>query len=115
MQAIKNIGFPQIIELLGDRILRGIYHEGERIPSVRDLAVELQVAPNTVVRAYERLSDQEIIYTQRGIGYFVAPGALERVRTARRRLFHEETIPQLLSLVNLLGISQEELRRELGL
>ena len=55
MNMTKNIGFSYIIELVAERILDGEYTEGERIPSVREMAVLMQVAPNTVVHAYERL------------------------------------------------------------
>ena len=111
----KNIGFGYIIELVAERILDGEYTEGQRIPSVREMAVLMQVAPNNVVHAYERLGAQGLIHTQRGIGFFVSPGALELVRQQRRRLFHEETIPRLKRIVAQLGITDEELRQELGL
>ena len=115
MNQTKNIGFSYIIEMVAERILDGEYTEGQRIPSVREMAVLMQVAPNTVVHAYERLGAQGLIHTQRGIGFFVSPGALELVRQQRRRLFHEETIPRLKRIVAQLGITDEELRQELGL
>ena len=55
----KNIGFGYIIELVAERILDGEYTEGQRIPSVREMAVLMQVAPNTVVHAYERLGARD--------------------------------------------------------
>ena len=113
--AFSNVGFAHIIDYINEGVLTGRFTEGERIPSVRDMAELMQVAPNTVVHAYERLGAQGLIHTQRGIGFFVSPGALELVRQQRRRLFHEETIPRLKRIVAQLGITDEELRQELGL
>lgn len=115
MAYLANVGFTHIIDYVCEGVLSGRYAEGERIPSVRDMAVLMQVAPNTIVHAYDKLSEREIIYTQRGVGFFISPGAREAIRTERRRLFHEETIPEIRREIELLGISPEELRTWLRL
>ena len=53
--------------------------EEERIPSVREYAATVEVNANTVVRTYDYLQGQEIIYNKRGIGYFVSAGAKDRI------------------------------------
>ena len=65
--------FMQIYDLLCDKVLRGEIKTDEQIPSVRELAVELEVNPNTVRRTIERLLQQEIIYSKRGKGNFPCP------------------------------------------
>lgn len=115
MAYLANVGFTHIVDYITEGVLTGRFTEGERIPSVRDMAVLMQVAPNTVVHAYDKLSEKEIIYTQRGVGYFISLGAGEAIRTERRQIFHEETIPQLRREMELLGISREELRQWLAL
>ena len=59
--------FIQIAERICDRVLSGNYKADSRIPSVRELAVEMEVNPNTVMRSFERLQANEIIYNKRGI------------------------------------------------
>lgn len=115
MAYLGNVGFTHIIDYICEGVLTGRFVEEGRIPSVRDMAVLMQVAPNTVVHAYEKLSAKQIIYTQRGVGYFITPGALEAIRAERRKLFHEETVPQIRREVELLDISHDELRAWLGL
>ncbi len=115
MAYLANVGFTHIIDYICEGVLTGRFVEEGRIPSVRDMAVLMQVAPNTVVHAYEKLAKKEIIYTQRGVGYFISPGALENICAERRKLFHEETIPSIRREAELLRISPEELRTWLGL
>ena len=67
--------YLQMADRLSDEILAGTYHDDERIPSVREYAVLLQVNTNTAVKAYEELARNEIIYNRRGLGYFVTKGA----------------------------------------
>ena len=67
--------YEQMADRLCDEIIAGTYKADDRIPSVREYAVMLQVNTNTAVKAYELLSREEIIYNRRGLGYFVAPNA----------------------------------------
>lgn len=101
--------FMQIVDYIGEKIIRGELKAGEMIPSVREMAVRLEVNPNTVVRAYERLTMSEIIQNKRGVGYFVAPTALRRVKNQRKKAFFDEMLPQMKKEVELLELSQEEI------
>lgn len=101
--------YLQMADRLCDEILSGKYGPGERIPSVRELAVYLGVNANTVVRTYEALSLQGIIQTRRGLGYFVTEDAIDRIVNARRRHFMDETLPELFRQMQLLGIPPETL------
>ena len=101
--------YEQIAGMLEDNILSGELPEGDRLPSVRALASDVQVNPNTVQRTFQRLQDAEIVTQQRGIGYFVAEGARKRILRARRRLFETEVLPEQFRQLSLLGFEPEEI------
>jgi DNA-binding transcriptional regulator YhcF (GntR family) len=97
----------QIYELIAMRILSDEWPEGSRIVSVRELAQEVGVNPNTVMRSYERLDGDGIIFNRRGIGFFVSEGAKEHIREIERRKFLDEELPKLSERLNLLGLTIE--------
>ena len=101
--------YLQISDSLCERVLSGELKPEDRILSVRELGAELGVNPNTVARSYEKLTDAGIIYTTRGLGYFVAPGAKEIVLEAQRKDFMENEWPRLLKRAALLDINLKEL------
>jgi GntR family transcriptional regulator len=105
----KQAIYLQIVEYIYDRILTGEWKEDERVPSVRDLAGELQVNPNTVMRAYELLQNAEIIENKRGIGNFLSNKAKTSIISARRNNFLKNEMPVLFRNMQLLGVSMEEL------
>lgn len=102
--------YEQIVEYVQNQVLTGTWQPDDRIPSVRELAVELGVNPNTVQRSFSLLQDQGAIYNQRGVGYFVAADAPERTRVARRRRFEEETLPRVFETMELIGYSMADLK-----
>ncbi len=101
--------YQHIYDIVSERIILGQLREGDRVPSVRELAVELQVNPNTVMRAYDALCAGGIITSSRGIGYFVSEGAAERALAESRREFIEGEMVTLFRRMTTLGISAEEL------
>jgi DNA-binding transcriptional regulator YhcF (GntR family) len=100
----------QIARQVATRIMGGEWPPGERIPSVRELAAELQVNPNTVVRSVTFLQEAGIIVNQRGIGYFVAEDGVEKARDLRKKAFTEELLPVFFQTINELGIPWDELK-----
>lgn len=102
--------YLQIADYVCERILLKEWKSEERIPSVRELAVQLEVNPNTVMRTFEFLQQQEIIYNQRGIGYFVAPTAFKNAQQYRRNEFTEKDLPQVFRNMFLLGMEMDELK-----
>ena len=105
--------YLQMAERLCNDILTGRYPAGSRIPSVRELAVMLQVNTNTVVRTYDVLLQKDIIRTQRGLGYFVTDDARDRILSVRKKRFLEETLPEVARQARLLGISADEILEHL--
>ena len=105
--------FLQIAEHICDEILGGRYPEGERLPSVREYAADVEVNVNTIVRSYDWLSQKEIIFNKRGMGYFVSEGAAERIRQSLREAFFKETLQELTRQMEKLDITVEEVTKAL--
>ena len=102
--------FLQIAEHICDEILRGLYPEGDRLPSVREYAAEVEVNFNTVARSFEWLSQKDIIFNKRGLGYFVTKGAKKQILKERKKTFMKEKLPELFRQMQLLGITLEDVK-----
>jgi len=101
--------YIQIKDVVYNAILSGAYPDGERIPSIRDLAVSLEVNPNTVTRTYSILQDEGIIENQRGLGYFTVQHAKKVVLDQMKEVFLTIDVPQFFSKMEKLDISMEML------
>ena len=101
--------YLQIADRMRERILRGEWKTGERIPSIRELATELGVNPNTVTKSYQKLLDRALISNQRGRGYFVSENAAERALQEMREEFMRDELPRIIGAMRLLGIGAEEI------
>ncbi len=101
--------YLQIADQIRDRILQGEWQAGERIPSIRELAIELGVNPNTVTRSYQALLDWGIVANQRGRGYFVSEDAGELALQAMREEFMRDELPKVVRAFKTLGISIDDL------
>ena len=108
-RSTKSI-FLQIADNISERVVEERYLPGDKIPSVRELAAETGVNPNTVVRTFGELQRRGIIENKRGIGYFVADDALDLIRQWKKKEFFENDLPAFMHQVKLLGISFEELK-----
>lgn len=104
--------YLQLADRLADDIVGGVYNDDDRVPSVREYAVQTEVNTNTAVKAYDELSRGEIIYNRRGLGYFVTPGARERIAAARRHEFMHAVLPEVFRQMRLLGIGMDDVERE---
>lgn len=100
--------FQQMADRLCDEILTGKYGDDDRIPSVREYAVLLEVNTNTAVKAYEQLSRADIIYNKRGLGYYVVPGARKKILKERRQGFLQGTLPEMFRQMRLLGLTIDD-------
>lgn len=102
--------YLQIADYVCDRVQTGQLKPEDRVPSVRELAVTLEVNPNTVMRSYEHLQQQGIIYTKRGLGYYISEDALQKLNGQRRDQFLQEELPAFFHKIHLLGIGLDELK-----
>jgi GntR family transcriptional regulator len=97
--------YLQIADYVCDQIQLNNWKTDGKIPSVRELAIMLEVNPNTVMRSYEHLQNQDIIYTKRGMGYFTQANAAKNILKARQEQFMKEELPQIFKKMQLLGIT----------
>lgn len=102
--------YLQIVELFYENILLRKWQEEERIPSVREIAVNVEVNPNTAIRAFTHLQEQEVIYNKRGIGYFVSKNGHDKVLEIKRKEFKEEILPDVFKKMKLLDVTFEEVK-----
>jgi len=111
MQFRESIAiYLQIADYICERILLKQWKAGERIPAVRELAVQLEVNPNTVMRTFEFLQGQNIIHNQRGIGYFVSNDAVKHATQYRKTDFIEKELPNIFRNIYILGMDIDELK-----
>lgn len=101
--------YQQIADQMRDRILQGEFRDGERIPSIRELAVSLGVNPNTVTKSYQALTDRRIIENQRGLGYFVAPEAERTILEELKEEFVRDELPRVFRTMRLLDMGLDDL------
>ena len=85
------------------------WNNGDRIPSVRELAINIEVNPNTVMRTYGYLQEKGIIYNKRGIGYFLADDAYTETLQLRKDEFIKDELPQIFKAIKLLDIQFKDL------
>lgn len=107
----KKAIYLQIADYVCEQILLKNWQENDKIPSIRELAITLEVNPNTVTRTYAYLEENEIIVIQRGIGYFVANKAYDYVVALKRKEFLNNDLPQMFHSMDLLNITIKEFKQ----
>jgi GntR family transcriptional regulator len=105
----KQAIYLQIAEYVCDQVLLKQWQPGSKIVSIRDLAVAMEVNPNTVQRAYDFLQQREIITNKRGVGYFADEDAVTKVISFRKEQFLENELPLLFRNMYLLNVPAEEI------
>jgi DNA-binding transcriptional regulator YhcF (GntR family) len=106
--------YLQIGHMIETDILRGILLEEERVPSTNELARLYTINPATAAKGVNLLVDEGILYKKRGIGMFVAAGAVEKIRSRRKQAFFNVRLEELLEEAASLGITREELIERIG-
>ena len=102
--------YLQIAEYVCEQILLKKWNLGEKILSIRDLAILMQVTPTTVQRAYDFLQQREIITNKRGIGYFTETNAFERILAFKKELFVANDLPVFFRNMYLLNMDFKEVK-----
>lgn len=100
--------YTQLIEQLELKICSGIYALGSKLPSVRDLANEAAVNPNTMQRALSKLEEDGLLYSQRTSGRFITEDA-NMVKKIKEKIAQEQ-IREFLSKMMSLGFDQKEIQ-----
>ena len=95
--------------ILAIEIIEGKYKEGDQLPSVRAFAAATGTNPLTVAKAYQTLQDDGHVVVKRGVGMFVAPGALQALKVQEREVFLNRIWPRMRNLIDRLDIDIDEL------
>jgi len=103
--------FLQIARQLEDAIFTGVYPEETQIPSTTEISVGYKINPATVLKGMNLLVEDGIVYKKRGLGMFVATGAIEQIKRKRQQQFAEKYIKPMLDEARKLGFSAEDMRR----
>ena len=103
--------YRQLRDRVVAMILDGALNEGDPLPSVRNVAADYRVNPLTVLKAYQKLVDGQLVETRRGLGMFVNAGARNRLLKGEREKFLVEEWPRVAATIERLGITPEELMR----
>ncbi|SFI31963.1 DNA-binding transcriptional regulator YhcF, GntR family [Tindallia magadiensis] len=101
--------YRQIALTIEDSILEGILKPEERLSSLRESAVEMEVNINTIMKAYHLLESENILIKKRGLGFFVSPDSIDIIQQKRRKVFFQQTLPNISKTMKLLGIQVDEL------
>jgi len=103
--------YLQMADRICDEILTGTYKADDRIPSVREYAVMLEVNTNTAMKTYDLLAREGIIYNRRGLGYFVAADARAQILARRKEEFIQQTLPEIFRQMQLLDITIDDIEK----
>jgi GntR family transcriptional regulator len=101
--------YLQIVHFICEQLLLRKWQADEKLPSIRDLAIELQVTPNTVQRSYDFLQDLAIISNRRGVGIFVEKDAIKKVLAFKKSTFLKDDLPVIFRHLFLLKMDLSEL------
>lgn len=101
--------YRQLRDRIVAMILDGVLNEGDPLPSVRNVAAEYRVNPLTVLKGYQKLVDEELVESRRGLGMFINDGARKLLLRTERQRFLAEEWPKVYATIERLGIAPEEL------
>ncbi len=101
--------YLQIEDLIKTKIISGVYQPGQKLPSVRDLAAEAAVNPNTMQKALTELERSGLVYTQRTSGRFITEDTAKM--TELKEQIAREQLQLFLKNMEQLGLSRDDIRR----
>ena len=101
--------YRQLKDKVVQAIVDGNFKEGEALPSVRSVAVDLQINPITASKAYQELVMDGLVEKRRGLGMFVVDGARSKLMEAERDRFLNEEWPRVMDTIRRLGLDAETL------
>ena len=103
--------YLQVADFITEKVLKEEWRNGDKLPALKDLAVTTSVNPNTVIKGLGYLVDNNILTTQRGVGYFLTEDARAITLELKRRQFIQEVLPEVFSSMDLLGVGLYDLTR----
>jgi DNA-binding transcriptional regulator YhcF (GntR family) len=103
--------YLQIADYICESILQKKWKEEDRIPSVRELAVQMEVNPNTVMRTFNFLQEKGIIFNKRGLGYFISNDGFKQTLEHKKEIFLNDEMPRLIKTMKLLNLSISDIEK----
>ena len=100
--------YLKVAEKIEDAILSGAFLEETQIPSTTEISVHDKINPATALKGVNLLVESEILYKKRGLGMFVAPGAVEKIKQRRKQEFSETYIRALIAEAQKLSLTRED-------
>ena len=107
--------YRQLRDRVVAMILEGVLGDGDALPSVRNVAAEYRLNPLTVLKGYQEHVDEGLVEKKRGRGMFVTDGAQKQLLKDERQRFIEKEWPKVAATIARLGLSVEQLLREINL
>ena len=108
-ELLADRAYVQLRDRIIAMILDGVLHEGDPLPSVRNVAAEYRVNPLTVMKGYQQLADEELVEKRRGLGMFVRDGARGVLLEGERQRFLDDEWPRVRATIDRLGLKTEDL------
>ncbi len=104
--------YLQIADYVCEKVLLKEWLPEDKIPSVRELAIQMEVNPNTIARSYDFLKQQNIIYDKRGVGYFITAEGKQKAIAYRKQEFTEKELPAIFRTMYMLGLETDDLKNQ---
>ena len=101
--------FIQIADGIEDGILTGAFPEESQIPSITEFSVNYKINPATALKGINLLVDEAIVFKKRGVGMFVAKGAVAKLKKKRQNQFYDNYISRLVDEAKRLNITSDEI------
>lgn len=101
--------YLQIVDAISQKVVSKEWKEGTKIPTVKELAKELEVNHNTLMRSLELLQTEEILVSKRGVGIFLTKDSYQNALNLMRRTFYDTQVPEFFTTMNSLKITLGEL------
>lgn len=105
--------FKQIVDYCYVQIVGDAWPPDGRMPSIKELSVSMTVNNRTVLKAFEEMQSENVIYQKRGLGYFVSPDAKANIKRVKRKEFFASTLPEFLREMTTAGVTVKELLEHL--
>ncbi|MBN2485430.1 MAG: GntR family transcriptional regulator [Bacteroidales bacterium] len=107
----SNAIYLQIADYICESILQKKWKEDDRIPSVREMAVSMEVNPNTVIRTFNYLQEKGIVYNKRGMGYYISENGYKLTLELKKQGFLQEEMPRIVKIMKLTGITIADIEK----
>jgi GntR family transcriptional regulator len=101
--------YLQIAEEIENAILAGVYEDETQVPSTTDISVKYKINPATVLKGFNKLVDERVLFKKRGMGMFVSAGARKMILEQRKKNFYKDYIIPVTSEAKKLSISKNEI------